>query len=80
MARECLKKFVNANLNDMQEPVMGKLSTEYMREREREYKGNGWRQAGLVNQRKQNVRCGRNTGKRGNDQGMLESLNKDDHC
>lgn len=35
MARECLKKFVNANLNDMQEPVMGKLSTEYMRERER---------------------------------------------
>lgn len=36
MARECLKKFVNANLNDMQEPVMGKLSTEYMRERERE--------------------------------------------
>lgn len=53
MARECLKKFVNANLNDMQEPVMGKLSTEYMREREREYKGNGWRQASLVNQRKQ---------------------------
>lgn len=32
MARECLRKFVNANLNDMQEPVMGKLSTEYWRE------------------------------------------------
>ena len=47
---------------------------------EREYKGNGWRQAGLVNRRKQKVRCGRNTGKRGNDQGMFESLNKDDHC
>ena len=33
MARECLRKFVNANLNDMQEPVMGKLSTEYWRGR-----------------------------------------------
>lgn len=57
---------------------MGKLSTEYWRVRE--YKGNGWRQAGLVNRRKQKVRCGRNIGKRGNDQGMFESLNKDDRC
>lgn len=78
MTRECLRKFVNANLNNMQEPVMGKLSTEYWRERE--YKGNGWRQAGLVNRRKQKVRCGRNIGKRGNNQGMFESLNKDDRC
>lgn len=33
MARECLRKFVTASLNDVQEPVMGKLSTEYWRER-----------------------------------------------